>query len=169
MSRTIQFLTHAVLSARNAMLGEADRLFRPFGISSTHFNVLNLLIDEPRGLRPSALTQSLVVDPSSTTYLLDRMERRDWLRRTDDPDDRRACRIVLTPTGRRLHAEVFPAYKKAQAHLEHALNIKNQEDLFRVLEQLPNAAAAAVDHAVQEVSMQGDSAIRVKSKGRKRG
>jgi DNA-binding MarR family transcriptional regulator len=145
MSQIIQSLANAILAGRNALLREADRLFRPFGISAAHFNVLNLLECEPKGLRPSILTRALLVDPSSTTYLLDQMERRGWLRRADDPDDRRACRIILTPSGRRLHAKVLPLYLEAQAHLEAALKISDPTELLRVLELLPNAAATVTE------------------------
>lgn len=141
----IQVFTRAALAGGNALVREADRLFKPFGITAAYFNVLTLLMREQAGLRPSELTRALVVDPSSTTYLLDRMEKRGWLRRSNDPRDRRALIIVLTPAGRELYGRAFPYFQTAQANLAELLGMKDPHEVIRILELLPQAAKAAID------------------------
>lgn len=138
-------LTNAIVSAGNALLQEAGRLFKPHGISAAQFNVLNLLADASGGLRPSDLTQALVVDPSSTTYVLDRMETLGWLRRADDHDDRRAWRIVLTPAGRKLHERVAPLYAAALQQTMRGLDATRLAPLADALGEIQHAAHAAVD------------------------
>ncbi|MFH1157144.1 MAG: MarR family transcriptional regulator [Pseudomonadota bacterium] len=50
-------------------------------------------------LRAVELCKKAGLEPSSMTGLLDRMERDGLVKRTPDPDDRRAIQIHLTPEG----------------------------------------------------------------------
>jgi DNA-binding MarR family transcriptional regulator len=140
----IRRLTNAIVSSGNALLREAGRLFKPHGITAAQFNVLNLLADAPRGLRPSELTAALVVDPSSTTYVLDRMEVLGWLRRHADPRDRRATLIGLTAAGRKLHRRVTPCYVAALRETLRGLDGAKIVPLTAALGEIQQAAHAAV-------------------------
>ena len=141
----IRQLTKAIISTGNTLLREAGRLFKPHGISAAQFNVLMLLNESPDGVRPSDLTQALVVDPSSITYVLDRMEELGWLRRATDSDDRRAWRIVLTAAGRELHSQVAPLYTTALRQTLCNLDADRIEPLTHALSEIQQAAHAAVD------------------------
>jgi len=50
---------------------------------------------------------------SNVTGLVDRLEARRLVRRTDDPADRRAFNVVLTPAGRKLLRQIEPHYYRA--------------------------------------------------------
>jgi len=106
--------------------------------------VLSLLVDAPDGLRPSDLAKALVVDPSSTTYAMDRMEELGWLRRQDDREDRRALRIAVTPAGRAVYARVAPLYLAALRETLRALGPTRIAPLTAALGQIQQAAHAAV-------------------------
>ena len=54
------------------------------------------------------LSRELLLDSSSLTGHLDRMERAGLVVRKDDPDDRRAIRVFLTDKGRRLKKQMEP-------------------------------------------------------------
>ena len=140
----IRQLTNAILASGNALLREAGRLFKPHGITAAQFNVLSLLSDAPAGLRPSELTQALVVDPSSTTYVIDRMEALGWLQRLDDQRDRRASLIKLTPAGKDLHAKVAPLYAAALRETLQSLDAARIAPLSAALSEIQQAAHAAV-------------------------
>ena len=144
----IRQLTHAVVAAGNALLREANRLFKRHGISAVQFNVLNLLADEPEGLRPSDITGALVVDASSTTYVLDRMEALGWVQRIDHRDDRRAYRVVLTPAGRDLHGRIVPEYQAALKLTVQQVGARRIAPLIAELAEIQRAAHAAVDAVI---------------------
>ena len=74
-------------------------------IRPAYLGVLLSLWDED-DLRSSALGRRAGLEPSSMTGLLDRMERDGLIRRDADPEDRRAQRIRLTPTGREIEPVV---------------------------------------------------------------
>ena len=147
-SPDIRRLTHAIVSAGNALLREAGRLFKPHGLTAAQFNVLSLLADAPQGLRAAEITAALVVDASSTTYVLDRMEALGWLERGEHASDRRAWCIRLTPAGRRLHARVAPLYAAALHEVLRDFDARGIGLLVRGLGDIQHAAAAAVDRVV---------------------
>lgn len=150
------------MSTGNTLLREAGRLFKPHGISAAQFNVLNLLAEYPEGLRPSDLTQALVVDPSSITYVLDRMEDLGWLRRATDTVDRRAWRIVLTPQGCELHSRVAPLYVAALRQTLRSFAADRIEPLTHALSEIQNAAHAAVDSVLTAPPQRGRPNHRTK-------
>ena len=64
--------------------------------------VLRMLADTPEGLRASHIAERLGVSPASVSDTLATLEARRWIRRTPDPEDRRAARIRLSAQGRRM-------------------------------------------------------------------
>ena len=67
------------------------------------------------------------------TGLLDRMERDDLLARKADPEDRRAQRIHLTDSGRRVKEPVLAVVNKTLARVLEGVS---EKDLARVKETL---------------------------------
>ncbi|MDF3059867.1 MAG: MarR family transcriptional regulator, partial [Rariglobus sp.] len=104
-------LTRTVITTADTFLREGQRLFRPHGLTAAQYNVLSVLAAAGKGISQRELGDVLVVDRSNVTGLVDRMEKTGWVRRTDDPDDRRVYRVQLTAAGRRLWAEVSPRYQ----------------------------------------------------------
>lgn len=135
-------LTTAVMTTADAFLREGQRLFRPHGLTGAQYNVLNILAGEPAGISQRELGDRLVVDRSNVTGLLDRLEKAGWVRRGDDPGDRRAYRVLLTSAGRALWQEVHPLYLKVVAQVTRGLTAKQIADGLKILRQLEAGAAA---------------------------
>src|SRR3712207_4524032 len=87
-------------SSFTAFLRGAEQWAR-LDVTMPQMKVLMLL-----GLHGSApvsqLAQQMRVSPPNVTGILDRLEQHGWVRRTNDPHDRRVVRVVLTDEGRRL-------------------------------------------------------------------
>jgi DNA-binding MarR family transcriptional regulator len=145
----IHALAIAMVSGGSTLLREATRLFKPFGVTAAQFNALHSLAASPEGLRPSDLTRSLVVDPSSVTYLLDELEKRGWVRRKSDLADRRAYWARLTPKGRVIHEKVNALYQASLAEIARRIDSTDAGRAVNVLIQIQKAAADAVDSIVQ--------------------
>jgi DNA-binding MarR family transcriptional regulator len=82
-----------------------------------------------------------VVDRSNVTGLLDRMGRAGWVRRTDDPTDRRAYCVRLTREGRQLWAKVRPLYLEVVAQITRALPARQVAECLETLRHLQVGAA----------------------------
>lgn len=160
----LRTLAVEVVRAGSVLQREAGRLFRSFGVSAAQFNVLNLLAGSPKGLRASEITHSLVVDPSSTTYLLDQLEKRGWAARQPHPADRRALRIVLTPAGKTLHAKLILVYHAALQQMAQAFAPADLTGALPFIEKLPTAAIEAVDQVTRRQAEQERRRPRLKRK-----
>jgi len=79
------------------LLREVRGTLIPQGLLLTDLRALALI--GKRSTRPTALAHRLDLTPSAATQIIDRLERRGFVRRTPDPRDRRATVVQLTPTG----------------------------------------------------------------------
>jgi DNA-binding MarR family transcriptional regulator len=75
-----------------------DRLLRPLNVSAAGGLVLGILRDFG-SMSPSELGERLIVTRSTVTGLLDSLERRGYVTRSANPDDRRSVTVELTPAG----------------------------------------------------------------------
>jgi DNA-binding MarR family transcriptional regulator len=64
-----------------------------------------LYLIRTEGAMPSTLARRLMVTPTVITGVVDRLERRGYLRREDDRIDRRRVHLILTPEGERISQE----------------------------------------------------------------
>lgn len=131
-------LIHDIVSTADLFLRESQRLFRPQGLTAAQFNVLNLLSapELTDGLSQRELADRLVVDRSNVTGLVDRMEAAGWVRRADDPGDRRVYRVQLTAAGRKLWQKVAPAYAEVVRQVTARLGERQMRDAVALLATL---------------------------------
>lgn len=135
-------LTKTVMSTADTFLRKSARLFRPFGLTGAQYNVLNILAESTEGISQRALGDLLVVDRSNVTGLLDRLEKAGWVRRQDDPHDRRVYRVSLTAAGRELWGKVHPVYLNVVDQLTRGLTRKKMDHCLEVLRHLESGAGA---------------------------
>src|SRR5262244_3191863 len=104
-----------------------NRRLRPFGITYNHLFILTCLWERD-GVHVKDLAHQLCLDSSSLTGHLDRLERSALVVRQDDPDDRRAVRVVLTEQGRELKATLQRGVppERIQAFTAALRNISNR-------------------------------------------
>jgi DNA-binding MarR family transcriptional regulator len=128
------------MATADVFLRESQRLFRPHGLTAAQYNVLNVLAASPDGISQRELGDRLVVDRSNVTGLLDRLEKSGWVRRTDDPVDRRVYRVVLTPAGRALWGKVTPLYLEVVKQMTRGLTPQRLQDGIDLLKTLEMGA-----------------------------
>jgi DNA-binding MarR family transcriptional regulator len=133
-------LTVAVFEAADALLRGSQKLFRPHGLTAAQFNVLNLVARSESGMSQRELSDLLVVDRSNVTGLLDRMEKAGWVRRDDNPGDRRIYRVSLTAAGRKLWERVSPLYLGTVAEVTQGLSRKRIHNCVELLGQLTRSS-----------------------------
>ena len=77
-----------------------DRIMRELGLSPADVRSLSALGSEPRTMR--SLAHEWRCDPSTATWLIDRLERAGLVRRRTATHDRRVKLVTLTLRGRRV-------------------------------------------------------------------
>lgn len=111
--------------------------FNEFGLTSGRFGLLMLLRREPeRALSPSELAKRTSVSRATMTQFIDALEKDGWVRRVDDPDDRRAMRVELTSKGDGLLKRVLPEHLKSLTHFSEALTRPERKQLLKLLEKV---------------------------------
>ncbi len=91
-----------LLATANSLEGLVrGRLHAQFATTLPRFDYLAQLDRVPEGLRMSELSERLMVTGGNVTGLTDALEREGLVTRQAEADDRRACRIRLTASGRR--------------------------------------------------------------------
>jgi MarR family transcriptional regulator, lower aerobic nicotinate degradation pathway regulator len=75
-----------------------------YDVSIVQTRLLGVLRDREPTMKE--LSQLLDLDKSSTTGLIDRAERRGFVRRTVSSSDKREIRVSITPRGRKLVNQV---------------------------------------------------------------
>ncbi|MBA4146827.1 MAG: MarR family transcriptional regulator [Verrucomicrobia bacterium] len=125
-----------LLRTSEALWNSSRIFFSKWDISPSQFNVLNVLVEQPEGLTQIELSRLLIMHRSNVTGLVDRLEDRKLIQRKDNPNDRRAYRVVLTPTGRKLVEKILPAYYEAAEQIWGDFPVKKTKELVEGLERL---------------------------------
>ena len=82
------------------------------------YQVLAMLSESPaQTMRMSALAEVTNASLSKLSHLVDRLEKRDFVRREPDPTDGRFTNAILTDKGLQTLAEAAPA------HVEHVRSL----------------------------------------------
>lgn len=130
-----------LLATTNALWAAGRPFFERFDISEAQFNVLNLLAHAKEPTSQRALAAELLTDKSAVTGLVDRMERKELIRRKASPDDRRVYHLELTPKGLALWKKVRPPYLKEVDRLFSGISATNRELFHQQLLSLKAKAA----------------------------
>lgn len=110
-----------------------------FGLGTTEFGVLEVLYHKGK-LPMCEVQRRILVESSSTTYVVDKLVKRGLVRRRPSADDRRVTLLTLTPAGRRLIAHVFPRHAAAMRHAVAALPPGEQVHATALLRTLGKGA-----------------------------
>jgi len=111
-----------------------------FGLGTTEFGVLEVLYHKGE-LPVCDVQRRILVESSSTTYVVDKLVKRGLVRRRRSRTDRRVVRLALTPAGRRLIGHIFPRHAHAMRQALAALPPREQAQAVRLLRALGLGAA----------------------------
>ena len=114
------------------------RLEAEAGMTLAEHDVLWFLANTPdRRLIMSALADRLLISRSGATRLIDRMVRRGWVTREQDPANRRLTYAVLTPEGTRaVRRSTQVVWRVRPGLFDDRLDERDVADLRRVLGKL---------------------------------
>lgn len=110
---------HAQRAAR-ALSRRFDEAFRPLGITSGQFSLLNA-VNRPEPPALGAVASVLAMDRSTVTANLKPLERMGVVTVTVDATDRRGRRTALTEAGQALLARATPVWIAEHARVEAEL------------------------------------------------
>ncbi len=86
---------------------EFIKRLKPYDLTPEQWTLLNCL-GEQDGLTQTDLAEKTYKDQPNTARMLDKLEKKNLLRRADNPEDRRAFLIYLTEKGKKLRKRIIP-------------------------------------------------------------
>jgi DNA-binding MarR family transcriptional regulator len=101
-------------SVLRVITGVYDDALRPFGLRGAQLNILVATAKMAGSATPAKLTEFLLLEKSTVSRDLDRMEANGWVKSVADG---RFRRLVLTTAGRKLLEDAMPAWQEAQARV----------------------------------------------------
>jgi len=132
-----------------ALLGELDRRIRlTFGIPQVTATALAVIDGAAEPLTPTQVSDRVLIPSATMTATLDHLERRGWIRRIPNPDDRRSTLIEITPDGRAIADQLLPGIRTLERTILSALSQDEREHLQDLLAKVlaRTAEAAAEPH-----------------------
>ena len=110
-------------------------LFQEFGVTEQQWRVLRVLWEQKH--LTSAKISILTLLPSpSLVGILDRLEKKELVKRLRSSSDRREINIIITDKGRELQSEVMPKVKKIQDQIKLILTDPEWRELNKSLEKI---------------------------------
>ena len=127
-------VTEAITSTYRILLHETEELLSKEGVTLAQLQVLKCVAKGP--LQMNGISEKMLVTRPNITGLVDRLERRGFVKRATNGMDRRATVIELTPEGRSLQRKVSSKYRGFVHNALRVLTVEEQEELRRALLKL---------------------------------
>jgi DNA-binding MarR family transcriptional regulator len=109
----------------------------PFGISIPQSFILKSLLEED-GTTLKEIGNRTLIDSSSMTVLVDKLEKDKLVERQLDAQDRRAIRIFITESGRKLAEEVLEIANNFNKKITELIDEENKETFLRGVNNIIN-------------------------------
>jgi DNA-binding MarR family transcriptional regulator len=111
------------------LTGLYEDALRPLGLKATQMNVMTAIGVAGGQARLSRVADTIALEPSSLSRIIDVLRRNGWVETLADPDDERARLVRLTDEGVALYAEAVPLWRKAQADARELLGAEGARAL----------------------------------------
>lgn len=110
-------------------------LVEPSGLTVIEWHIIRVLLEQD-GIHASKLANMVGRAATSFTPNLDKLQNKGLIERLADPRDRRAVRIVLTPQGKAMSAEMERINALIEGHMRARISETEMVMLQSILERL---------------------------------
>lgn len=111
----------------NVLFNRIGQYLQEWGLTPAQFNILMILERQAKeaGISQADLSKKLIVTPSNTTRLLEKMEAEKLIVRASQHQDKRIRLVFITPKGSALLDKVWPGY---QLKIKQSASVLTQQD-----------------------------------------
>lgn len=108
---------------------------KKYGMNLTEFAVLELLFS--KGDQPiQKIGQKILIASSSITYVVDKLEKKKFVKRVACPTDRRVTYAAITDEGRTFMEEVFPKHAEFLTDIMDVLETEEKEIMIEQIKKI---------------------------------
>ncbi len=127
MSDMNNYICFSMRAAMKKIDKNLSALLEDLGVSIPQSFILLSLLEE-NGVTLKELGNRTLIDSSSMTVLVDKLEKDELVERQLDPQDRRAIRVLITRRGREMAEKITVIANNFNARLYDLLGEKNQKE-----------------------------------------
>ena len=121
-----------IMRASNLLVDDLKKTLKNYPINATEFSVMEFLYS--KGEKSiQEIRDRILLASGSATYVVDNLERKEYVRRIVNQNDRRVTYIKLTEAGKDLINDIFPTHKK---NTKKIFNDLTNEELITLKEIL---------------------------------
>lgn len=130
-----------ILRASGSITQMVKKDMDSYGVNPTEFMVLELLYNRgPQAIQ--VIGNRVLLASSSITYVIDQLEKKEFVKRKQSEEDRRVTMVSLTGEGQELMEEIFPQHSSVIKELFDDLT---DEDLVKLGDSLKDIGYKAAE------------------------
>lgn len=117
------------------LLRSFQKRLETFDISPEQWTIVtNLSIQD--GITQQALSEKVEKDQTNVTRIIDKLEKKEFVRRSAHPNDRRAFLLFLTDKGHKLREDTLFEAEREQEKILQGITADEEELLLNILVRL---------------------------------
>ncbi len=125
--------------AHRAINDHVHKLIQNHGLNPTEFAVLELLYH--KGRQPlQQIGGKILLASGSITYVIDKLEKKEYLARVACPSDRRVTYAEITDKGKAFIESIFPSHEQRIHEILSALSADEKDQAIELLKKLGHFA-----------------------------
>lgn len=129
---------YKIVGIYNIIDRQLEKLFAPFGISASKFNILMVIkhqASSPEGISQVEISKKLLIGTANVAKLTDRLLKDGYITRRAQEKDRRFNFIQITEKGSKLLDDVWILYTQEVEKITQSLNLEERKLAISVLEK----------------------------------
>jgi DNA-binding MarR family transcriptional regulator len=108
-------------------------------------NALAVIEGEGQPMLTGEVAARMHITSGTVTSLLDNLERKGYIVRSSDRDDRRRVLVDITPTAQEVLDGALPAVQQVARQLIDRIGVQRQQALLEILDEIRDAIADLPD------------------------
>ena len=105
------------------------------GLARSQFQVMHY-VHEERGLTQKVLQQKMKVEPATLTVIIDGLEKKDLLKRTESKTDKRVNILLLTEKGTTLRESIPSLHEIIEKRMFQGIAMNDQKVIKNFIDQM---------------------------------
>jgi DNA-binding MarR family transcriptional regulator len=151
-SESANALIIALIKTAAVVASVHDEASREQKLSAAARQLLAVLEGAGEPLSPTEISERLLVTTASITSLVDTLERRKFVKRSPDPDDRRRILVTITPAGRKVVDRFLPEIVALQTSMVAGISEADRKKLTALLNTIKQHATDLDAGAVRKAA-----------------
>lgn len=129
-----------------AMNLHAEKVLKPYGLTVEQFVLLKNMPEDDM-LSQNQLCEIVKKSAANITRILDRLEKKAFVKRKQNPADRRSTLLVLTAQGSEMVEEVGSLFESFSDHLTKGISSQDQLLLMQLLSKIRDNLDTLTDNS----------------------